>query len=50
MKKYVFILKADSGEFKLSTVARTLETAIIMVCNAECCPESAIRLVSITNL
>ncbi len=45
MKTFIFKLKHDNGSFKLSTVARDLETAKDMICKAENCPAGALTFV-----
>ena len=42
-KEYRFILTHDNGKIKIRTVATSLESAILIICKAENCPESALK-------
>lgn len=50
MKNYKFTIKYDGGTHKLSTVAVSLEQALIAVMNAEKCPEGAVINIKITDI
>ena len=43
VKEYRFILTHDNGKIKVKTAATSLESAILMICKAENCPESALK-------
>ena len=42
MVKWCLVLRHDGGLFRVSTVARSREAAISMVCRAEGCPVRAV--------
>lgn len=49
LNSYTFQVQHDNGMVNLSTVARSIDSAIEIISNAEQCPKSALILLSISK-